>query len=328
MHRLADQSADFGRPVSVSICICTHNRFDDLRDCLDSLAPQLDGRDVELIVVDSFSSESHASRIAEHVGAGGFARLIRLDQPGLSAARNAAVAAAAGDWIAFLDDDAVPFDDYCEKLLAAVSRAPDDIGVIGGRLVGKWPGASKPPQVGWRWSIFLSLVEDKEDIEDAAAKSMFGANIIYRRSALPGARPFNEALGRNGQSLLSGEELDLHWRLKKSGMRTSYAGSIGAFHKVSAERLTLEWIRKRAYWGGVTEALMADLKGEGTPAHLKPFKLAASIPPLFAMSLLRDPQRDRFIRLHYAIGALKAQASRQSAPGKAVGGAPSPQHSR
>jgi glycosyltransferase involved in cell wall biosynthesis len=96
----------------VTVCVCTHNRPGYVRDCLDGLSRQSTGTDAfDLIVVDSGSTDdapaSLRAIVAKHPGA----RLIRLDQPGVSLARNAGARAARTPYVAYIDDDAIPAAD-------------------------------------------------------------------------------------------------------------------------------------------------------------------------------------------------------------------------
>jgi glycosyltransferase involved in cell wall biosynthesis len=85
-----------------SIVIPTYNRPDFLRQALDSVQAQ-SFRDYEAVVVDDGSSEDVAS-VA--LAAGEQVRLVkRLQNGGLAGARNDGIAAAKGEYIAFLDSD-------------------------------------------------------------------------------------------------------------------------------------------------------------------------------------------------------------------------------
>ncbi len=103
----------------VSVIVPTHNRCLLLGHTLRSVLAQ---RAVELqvIVVDDGSSDATAQTVA------GFAdpRVVLLRNPhplGVSHARNRGIAAADGDWIAFLDDDDLWAPDKLASQLAAVS---------------------------------------------------------------------------------------------------------------------------------------------------------------------------------------------------------------
>jgi glycosyltransferase involved in cell wall biosynthesis len=94
--------------LSVSVIIPTHNRASLLANAIDSVACQTYAPH-ELIIVDDGSSEDIKATVlcaADRAGRAGFPiRYIRQEQVGAPAARNTGVAAATGDWIAFLDSD-------------------------------------------------------------------------------------------------------------------------------------------------------------------------------------------------------------------------------
>ncbi len=80
--------------------------------------------DWELIVVDDGSSDGTSS-IVETFLSDARIRLIRQRNGGVSTARNAALAKAKGDWIAFLDADDVWYPEKLQEQLAIVERHPD-----------------------------------------------------------------------------------------------------------------------------------------------------------------------------------------------------------
>jgi glycosyltransferase involved in cell wall biosynthesis len=89
------------RTPGVSVVIPTCNRAWCLGEALDSVLAQ-DFRDFELIVVDDGSTDGTAGLLA---GYGDRIRVVSQENRGVSAARNAGIAAARGGLIAFLDSD-------------------------------------------------------------------------------------------------------------------------------------------------------------------------------------------------------------------------------
>jgi glycosyltransferase involved in cell wall biosynthesis len=90
---------------SITVCITQRDQTKLLQETLESLEPQV-GRPLEIIVVDRGSTTPHAlERLEEMTSNGGASRLrlIHRDDPSEAAARNAAVAAATGDYILFTD---------------------------------------------------------------------------------------------------------------------------------------------------------------------------------------------------------------------------------
>jgi glycosyltransferase involved in cell wall biosynthesis len=91
------------RPPQLSVVVPTYNRAWCLAEALDSVLAQ-DVAGVELIVVDDGSTDGTPQLLA---GYGGAIRILRQENRGVSAARNAGIAAARGGLVAFLDSDDV-----------------------------------------------------------------------------------------------------------------------------------------------------------------------------------------------------------------------------
>jgi glucosyl-dolichyl phosphate glucuronosyltransferase len=149
----AEGSEDAASPrgwPSISVCVCTHDRPQYLASCLDSLRAQTAGLDgFEIVVVDSGCAPAAAAAVAGMVAALPNARLVRLDRPGVSAARNAGARAAAGDYVAYLDDDALAAPDWIDQIRRVIGEEERPPAVLGGRVLPRWerplPGGGRPP---------------------------------------------------------------------------------------------------------------------------------------------------------------------------------------
>jgi GT2 family glycosyltransferase len=116
-------------PPEISVAVVTWNRRDYLRACLESLARQRGVR-FEVIVVDNASSDGSAEMARAEFGA----RVIaNTENRGFCAANNQAFAAARGEFIALLNNDAVADPDF----LAELQRAFDgpDIGMAAAKVL-------------------------------------------------------------------------------------------------------------------------------------------------------------------------------------------------
>ena len=92
--------------------------------CLESLEAQ-DDRDFEVIVVDDGSTDGSLGRVRAHAERLPAATIVSQDNRGLGAARNAGLARARGEWIAFLDSDDAVDPRYCSTIRRNASRGAD-----------------------------------------------------------------------------------------------------------------------------------------------------------------------------------------------------------
>ena len=103
---------------TLSLCICTRNRPEDLRRGLDSIAA---GRRLpdQVIVSDDSNEGQTVEAIAT---AYPFVHYQRGPRIGLGANRNACIAAATGSLIAFIDDDVLIPADFVTRALDLYAR--------------------------------------------------------------------------------------------------------------------------------------------------------------------------------------------------------------
>src|SRR5690606_3822216 len=119
-----DGSPDLARPL-VSICIANYNGEHLLRDCIDSVLRQDYDAEIEIIVHDDASRDGS---IAFLEGSFPEIRLLRSDSNvGFCIADNRMVAAARGDFILLLNNDAALFPDAVRTLLETWNTAGNAI---------------------------------------------------------------------------------------------------------------------------------------------------------------------------------------------------------
>jgi GT2 family glycosyltransferase len=286
----------------ISIAICTHERSDDVALCVSALAPQLAGQSDELIVVDSCSTPQHAAALKSLSELHG-ATLLRLETPGLSLARNAALGAARGDWVAFLDDDTIPAPNWLPSLHKVVDNAPAGLAGVGGQTEPLWPSELSSRHISKRWLFYLSCIQAPLRRSVRAGAKVCGANLAFRKDRLLSVGAFRTDLGRIGDRLIGGEESLVIRLLLRAGFEVIYEPSVAVKHRIHAERLSISWIGKRAYWEGVTEVAMVKATGEHFPPNLAVSKLAASA-LIFHGLFFATRNPDFLIRAKIAAGAL------------------------
>jgi len=115
---------------------------------------------------------------------------------GIAGARNAGLAAASGDVVAFLDDDCVPADGWLSSLLAALDAYPEVV-AFGGRVVGA-DRANLYAQLRDRiyydetFGSWYAGCGSAGDLPGPPYVS--GGNCAYRREAIEAARGFDPIL--------------------------------------------------------------------------------------------------------------------------------------
>src|SRR6185312_9569473 len=99
---------------SATVVICTRNRPADLNASLDAITRLNPGPD-EILVVDNSDGDPATERAAREHGA----RCVVESGIGLSRARNRGLAESLSQIVAFIDDDALPTEDWLGQLLLA-----------------------------------------------------------------------------------------------------------------------------------------------------------------------------------------------------------------
>ena len=105
----------------ISVVVPVYNVEKYLPKCLDSLLAQ-SWQELEIIVVDDGSPDNSWDIMQEYARRDSRVRPIRQKNGGLSAARNAGVEAARGEWIGFLDSDDYVAPEMYERLYRAAAE--------------------------------------------------------------------------------------------------------------------------------------------------------------------------------------------------------------
>lgn len=236
---------------SVSIVICTYNRCASLEQTLNGVR-QLRYPNFEVVVVAGPCTDGTDELLASH---GGRLKVVRTPQRNLSASRNLGIAAAAGEVVAFIDDDAVPDGMWLDDLVGAFSDP--EVGATGGpvfdhtgyRLQARY-------SISDRWGDSWVECEPRRlDYLDHPDTPYFvytmGTNSLFRRERLVELGGFDE----NFAFYL--DETDVCLRLVDSGFRVVPQDRGVVHHKFlpsdirNDERVTVEQFNvmfSRAYF--------------------------------------------------------------------------------
>lgn len=114
----------------ISIVIPVYNVEAYLERCVQSVRGQ-DYLSLEIILVDDGSPDRCGELCDQYAGEDERIRVIHQKNGGLSAARNAGLAQATGQWVAFVDSDDYVSPDYISCLFGLRERFSADIAVCG-----------------------------------------------------------------------------------------------------------------------------------------------------------------------------------------------------
>ncbi len=262
-NRGSDPLAFVNQLPPIAVVICTYNRADRLLLALEALTKQtLPSQKFEVLVVDNRSTDD-TSRVCQSFQER-FANFSYVYEPiqGLSKARNTGWQTTQSPYIAYLDDDAIPCEQWVEAILTVFETVHPKPVSVGGPIYPLW----EIPRPDWITPIMETLFT-MLDGGDAPRwfhdnEYPWGANVIYRRDALEKAGGFCEQLGRKGQSLLSGEETLLNATLKAQGEGFYYSPQASVSHWVPKERINPAWLVQRSYWQGYSVALVDSIVGK------------------------------------------------------------------
>ncbi|GGU96611.1 glycosyl transferase family 2 [Kitasatospora herbaricolor] len=271
--------------LSVVVCAYTQDRWDDLCAAVASVRAQHPPPAELLLVID------HCPELELRAAAELPARVLANTGPkGLSGARNTGMAAATGEVVAFLDDDAVAAPGWTARLLAGY-RDPAVLGV--GGLVEPWWETGRP---GWfppefDWVVGCSYRGLPRHA--CAVRNFIGANMSFRRAEALAAGGFRTELGRVGTRPLGCEETELCLRITARSPAALLRHEPGAVvrHHVPPARTSWAYFRARCYAEGRSKAVVARLAGARPALSSERGYLLHTLPAAIARGLGRGELR-------------------------------------
>ncbi len=248
-------------PVFLSIVVCTYNRCESLKDTLRSVAQQVlpAGVGLEVVVIDNNSTDGTKAAVEQFAKSAPFpVRYVLEKSQGIGYARNRGLMTAQGDYILFMDDDAVAESEWAASVYRCFEETQADI--VGGKIIPLWTTA-RP-----EW-LTNDLLGPMPRVDYGPERKKLGEGAVFlttncslRRSKIAKLGMFDVTLGRKGNRWIGGEDWELCWRWEKQGAAIYYEPSAVVRHKVGAERVTPEFYRKWFVDIGYTQAHQTDWK--------------------------------------------------------------------
>lgn len=253
---------------TLSVVVCTRDRPERLRRCLESLLCQRPAgiTNPEIVVVDNAPSDERARvSVAELPDV----RYCREPVPGLDTARNHALHRVGGELIAYLDDDVVADPSWLANLTEVVRAHPD---------AGGFTGQVLPLALETRAQVlfeqnggFRHGFETVRFVERSATNRLYpcapgsigvGCNMVFDRALLMELGGFDEALD-TGPPLPGGGDLDIFYRVIRHGRAIVYEPGCLVFHE---HRRTLAALRAQFWSWGIGFAAFVAKSRRSDPA--------------------------------------------------------------
>lgn len=242
------------RSPRLSIIIPTKNRAWILSELLESITRTEEVEEIcpEVIVADNNSDDDTRDVVAS--AAKNFAtelRVLGVATPGKSAALNGAVKSAAGDLIAFLDDDVI----VDKTWLTAVSgffRCGEYQAAQG--LIGLQAPAKDDPEILKLVERYRTIPKLNYEPDLKTVHSLNGANFFVARDVFERVGGFDERLGPGASG--TSEDVDFARRLARANVAIGYAPEAIVYHRVDRDRLTEEYFKQSHKRQGVSRFVM------------------------------------------------------------------------
>ena len=260
--------------MDLSVIIVNYNVRQFVLQTLHSVyQSELDNLSIEVIVVDNNSADGSVTAIREHFPQVNV--IANKDNPGFSKANNQGIEFSKGEFVLLLNPDTV-LEEKTLALSVAKMRAVNDIGALGVKMI-DGTGAFLPESkrsFPTPWNSLTKLLGLSSLF--SGSKMMGGYNLTYldenkthdidvlcgafmmmRRSALDKSGLLDEDF------FMYGEDIDLSYRIKKSGYRILYYPETQIIHYKgeSTKKSSVNYVRifynamiiyvKKHYKGGV-----------------------------------------------------------------------------
>jgi hypothetical protein len=223
-------------PQKVAVAIVSWNGRRHLETCLAALAAQRDpGLAWEVVVLDNGSADDTVPLLASRRSSPPV-RLIQSPMNlGFAAGSNRVIERSDADFIALLNNDTAPREDWLAALVDALAGAPPDVAAVSGLMLdweGKRLDAARGVMTfdGHAFQLGAGRALSEVDLPAAGEELPFpcAGNAIVRRAAFLDAGGFDE------DYFAYYEDVDLGWRLWSRGGRVLFSPDAVVRHRAGA----------------------------------------------------------------------------------------------
>jgi len=272
----------------IDICICTFKRS-HLARTLASLEAMSRPDNVELRIIVADNDETQSARALVKSAQSS----IPIDYHhaparNISIARNACLADASGDWIAFIDDDEIAAQDWLVALLARARSTGADA-VFGPAIAVYAPDAPD-------WMVSGDYHSNIPQVRDGEVLTGHTCNALVKWAGMPWqAERFDVKLGKTG-----GEDTAFFFNLHRLGATFEIAMDAHVHEDVPHARQSYKWLWSRKFRSGQSYVASTTTFKERAILGLKA-SVKATASALAAGVHLRNAEKRNFWSLRSAL---------------------------
>lgn len=227
----------------ISVILCTFNRCEQLREALKSIMSSVlsPSSPWEIVVVDNNSTDQTRDVVEDLIRHyDGRLRYVFEPRQGKSHALNTGVREAAGDILAFVDDDVIVDSAWLSNLTQPL-RGGEWAGA-GGRILPaesfsppRWLAVNGPYSLAWMIYAHFDLGDEPCQLDCAP----FGTNMAFQKALFEKYGGFRVDLGPSSTRDLPhfNDDTEFGRRLMAAGERLWYQPSAVVYHRVPKERI-------------------------------------------------------------------------------------------
>jgi glucosyl-dolichyl phosphate glucuronosyltransferase len=258
----------------LSVIIPTRNRAKLLNKVLGSILNQTYSQhNFEIIVVDNGSTDETREICSSYEQKISHYRYIYDETPGLHIGRHAGLKAAQGKILVYADDDIRAFPTWLEGIAEAFKNP--QVALVGGKNIPDFE--IEPPDWvkrlwiehnGRRSISMFSVLDFGDEIQEISPLYVWGCNFSIRKSVLQEIGGFHpDGMPKDRLQYRGDGETTVSLAIPRLGYKTVYNPKASVYHWVSADRMTLSYIRNRAFAQGISDSY-TKIRGKGIVSNI------------------------------------------------------------
>lgn len=225
--------AKYPHTLPISLVICTHNRPNDIKTCLERIE-QLKTTPQEIIIIDNASPNDLTKAVCRQ-----FPQVKYFKEPrkGLSHARNLALEVCTQEFIAFTDDDVQVEPHWLFRVWESF-QGDEDVAAMTGLVLPSEINSEAQAVFEKDWSFnkgYIDKTFDKKFFELHSQEGPpvwdfgAGANMAFRKSVFETVGNFDFHLGAGASGC--SEDSEMWFRIIQAGKKVVYNPRAVVFHK-------------------------------------------------------------------------------------------------